>query len=198
MRTATAPVANEPFRSFRHRGGAQQTTTIPERRNDRMAVLRKTEEEKAEKQAQKRRQQADKEERKRQDRYSKFWEEFWASPAGQARRAFNAGDHVFQYSIDVMNQQAIIVAMIGSNTSQKTADPTAVLNSVCREGWELVNGDFPFVMTGQQSRDKFMSSGQNVAIAGTVMGYYLFKRCEGNRGAESDDDVKARLWADAQ
>jgi hypothetical protein len=40
-----------------------------------MAVVRETEEEKAEKQAQKRRQQADKEERKRQDWYSKFWEE---------------------------------------------------------------------------------------------------------------------------
>jgi hypothetical protein len=79
-----------------------------------------------------------------------------------------------------MSQQAIIVAMIGSNTSQRTVTPQR------------------FVMTGQQSRDKFMSSGQNVAIAGTVMGYCLFKRCEGNRVAESDDDIKARSWAEAQ
>jgi hypothetical protein len=81
----------------------------------------------------------------------------------------------------VLNQKAIIVAMIGSTTSNKTADPTAVLNSVCREGWELVNGDFVFVQTGQQSRDKFMSSGQNVAVSGSVLGYYLFRRCEANR-----------------
>jgi hypothetical protein len=26
-----------------------------------------------------------------------------------------------------------------------------------------------------------MASGQNVAVKGTVIGYYLFKRCEANR-----------------
>jgi hypothetical protein len=34
---------------------------------------------------------------------------------------------------------------------------------------------FVFVEQGQQSRDKFMSSGQNVAIKGSVVGYYLFR-----------------------
>jgi hypothetical protein len=38
-----------------------------------------------------------------------------------------------------------------------------------------------FVEEGQQSRDKFMSSGQNVAIKGTTVGYYLFRRCEEHR-----------------
>jgi hypothetical protein len=37
------------------------------------------------------------------------------------------------------------------------------------------------VETGQQSRDKFMSSGQNVATSGATIGYYLFRRCEENR-----------------
>jgi hypothetical protein len=107
--------------------------------------------------------------------------EFYATPAGQARIAFQRGDHVFQYAIDVMSQKAIIVAMVGSSTSKSTHDPTVVLNSVCHEGWELVGGSFVFVQTGQQSRDKFMSSGQNVAVAGTTVGYYLFKRSEANR-----------------
>jgi hypothetical protein len=71
--------------------------------------------------------------------------------------------------------------MVGSTTNQRTSDPVWVLNSVCREGWELVNGSFVFVEQGQQSRDKFMSSGQNVAIKGEVVGYYLFKRCDANR-----------------
>lgn len=101
---------------------------------------------------------------------------FAASPAGQARAAFARGDHVFQCSIDVMSQQAVIVAMVGSTTTKRTTDPVAVLNSVCSEGWELVSGSFVFVEEGQQSRDKFMSSGQNVAIKGTTVGYYLFKR----------------------
>jgi len=61
-----------------------------------------------------------------------------------------------------------------------------VLNAICREGWDLVSGDFVFVEEGQQSRDKFMSSGQNVAINGRTVGYYLFKRCEANqRGSTS-------------
>lgn len=140
---------------------------------------------------------AQKEELKRQKTYDAAWHAFWASPAGQARHAFNSGDQVFQYSLDVVNQQAIIVAMVGSSTSKKTADPSAVINSVCHEGWELVNGDFVFVMTGQQSRDKFMSSGQNVAVAGSVIGYYLFRRCETNRRSETDDDLKRRLYESA-
>ena len=53
-------------------------------------------------------------------------------------------------------------------------------------------------MTGQQSRDKFMSSGQNVAVAGTVIGYYLFRRCEANREVESDVALRLRLGDPAQ
>jgi hypothetical protein len=159
-----------------------------------MALLRKSEEEAAAKAELKQRQRAERAQRKREQQFEKAWEAFWASPAGQARTAFEDGDHVFQYSIDVMSQQAIIVAMVGSTTSAATADPTAVLNSVCREGWELVNGDFVFVVRGQQSRDKFMSSGQNVAVAGTVFGYYLFKRCEANREAETERELRRRLW----
>jgi hypothetical protein len=113
------------------------------------------------------------------------WQAFLRSPAGQARAAFERGDHVFQYAIDVMSQQAVIASMVGSTTTRKTTDPVAVLNSVCREGWELVNGSFVFLEQGQQSRDKFMSSGQNVAIKGTTVGYYLFKRCEPNRRQET-------------
>jgi hypothetical protein len=145
-------------------------------------VKRKTPEERAREAALKEQARREAEVRKRAERIDKAQQAFFNTPAGQARVAFERGDHVFQYAIDVMTQQAIIVAMVGSKTAQKTADPVAILNSVCREGWELVNGDFVFVQTGQQSRDKFMSSGQNVAIAGTVMGYYLFRRCQTNRG----------------
>ncbi len=125
------------------------------------------------------------EERKRADQVKKESEAFYATPAGQARLAFERGDHVFQYEVDVMNQKAVIVAMVGSTTSHKTVDPVWVLNSVCHEGWELVNGSFVFVEQGQQSRDKFMASGQNIAVRGKTVGYYLFKRCEANRRSDS-------------
>jgi hypothetical protein len=119
--------------------------------------------------------------RKRVERIDQARQAFFGTPAGRARLAFERGDQVFQYEIDVMNQQAIIISMVGSTTSKKTSDPTEILNSVCHEGWELVNGSFVFVEQGQQSRDKFLASGQNVAIKGTTVGYYLFKRCEQNR-----------------
>lgn len=100
------------------------------------------------------------------------------SPAGRARTAFERGDRIFQCSFDVMSQQAIIAIMIGSTTSKNTSDPTQTLNAVCREGWELVTASFVFVEEGQQSRDKFLASGQNVAVKGRTMGYYVFKRNE--------------------
>lgn len=121
---------------------------------------------------------AEHERERRGEARRKVREAFFDTPAGRARKAFERNDHVFQYSINVMSQQAIIVAMIGSRTAQRTSDPTDILNSVCREGWELVNGSFVFVEQGQQSRDKFMSSGQNVATKGETVGYYLFRRCE--------------------
>jgi hypothetical protein len=175
--------------------------TPPEETIDRAERKRR---QRAEKEERKRQRQAEKDERsrqqteerdlqRRQQTFNAAWQEFWASPGGQARHAFSDGDHVFQCSFDVVNQQAIIVAMVGSTTQKRQADPTAILNTVCREGWELVNGDFVFVMHGQQSRDKFLASGQNVAVAGTVMGYYLFRRCEQNRKPESEEQLRSRL-----
>jgi hypothetical protein len=123
------------------------------------------------------------------DRIRKQREAFYATPQGQARLAFERGDHVFQYEIDVMNQKAVIVAMVGSTATHKTVDPTWVLNSVCHEGWELVTGSFVFVEQGHQSRDKFMSSGQNIAVKGRVVGYYLFRRCPANRSVDGSSTV---------
>jgi hypothetical protein len=170
-------------------------------------IQKKTAEEKAElasvREQRRREQEAAKEEQRRETEARKRLEQierarqaFFTTPAGRARLAFDRGDHVFQYAFDVMSQQAVIVPMVGSTTSKSTSDPSEILNSVCREGWELVNGSFVFVEQGQQSRDKFMSSGQNVAIKGTTVGYYLFKSCETNRQEQTnpwEDAASARL-----
>jgi hypothetical protein len=124
---------------------------------------------------------AEKEQRQAAEQVEKDRKAFLESPAGQARTAHERGDHVFQYSHNVMSQQAVIVKMVGSHSPQKTADPSVILNSVAAEGWDLVNGSFVFVETGQQSRDKFMASGQTVAISGATVGYYLFKRRDTGR-----------------
>jgi hypothetical protein len=118
---------------------------------------------------------------------------FRRSPAGRARAAFARGDGIFQLDIDVKNTEAIVIAMVGASTTTRTADPLAVLNSVCREGWEIVSGSFVFHELGSESRDKFLSSGQHIAVTGTVIGYYVFRRCEANRvtGDESSAPTKA-------
>jgi hypothetical protein len=136
----------------------------------------KTPEEIAAQEQQKALERAEKEQQRAAEVAERERRAFEASPPGRARRAYEAGDQIFQFSMDVMNQDAVIVAMVGSAAPQRSADPSAVLNAVCREGWDLINGSFVFVEQGQQSRDKFMSSGQNVAIKGETVGYYLFRR----------------------
>jgi hypothetical protein len=120
---------------------------------------------------------------------------FLKTPVGRARTAFANGDLVYQFSINVMNQQAVIIAMVGSASPQTSKDPTAILNSVCREGWDLVNSSFVFVEQGQQSRDKFLASGQNVAIKGETVGYYVFKRREENRVIDEQPAIAAPVAA---
>jgi hypothetical protein len=107
------------------------------------------------------------------------------SPVGVAEMAYQRGDEVLQLSLSVMSQQAVIVAMVGSSTTKKTTDPNEILNAVCAQGWEIINGSFVFVVEGEQSRDKFLSSGQNVAVKGQTVGYYVFRRCPQNRQADA-------------
>ena len=119
---------------------------------------------------------------------------FIQSPAGDARVAFERGDHVFQYETDVRSNRAVVRPLLMGSTavaketfqSKFSRGPVATLNAVCDEGWELVNGSFVFVETGQRSRDKFMASGQQVAVSGSVVGYYLFKRNEANKVGGTD------------
>jgi hypothetical protein len=111
---------------------------------------------------------------------------FLASPAGRARAAFERGDRLFQFVIDVKNTQAVVIPMGPAKTATTTNDPVAILNSVCDEGWDLVNGSFVFHELGSESRDKFLASGQHVAVKGTVIGYYLFRRSDENARKSRD------------
>jgi len=111
------------------------------------------------------------------------WNGFWESPPGIARLAFSNGDRAFQYEIDILDQQAIMKAMVGSSSQVVRLDPSAVLNAVCREGWELVNGSFVFVRADGGFKE-------------TLMGCYLLKRCEENREAETEEELARRLgWS---
>ena len=129
------------------------------------------------------RQRAQKERGKIERQAQRELEAFLRTPVGEARTAFERGDELFQYAHDVESQSAVIVSMVGSTTTRRSSDPSEILNAVAREGWDLVNGSFIFREQGHQSRDKFIASGQNVAIKGTTVGYYLFRRAPSNRNS---------------
>lgn len=117
--------------------------------------------------------------------------DFWASPAGKARAAFQAGDRLFQVSFNALQTETYVIPLSRAGTIQRSSDPTTILNSICDEGWEIVNGSFVFLELGSESRDKFMRSGQDVAVHGTVIGYYLFHRNEKMLDARSSGAAPA-------
>lgn len=106
---------------------------------------------------------------------------FNASPAGRARLAFQRGDQIFQYSIDVMSQSPRVVGAGPARLDM--SDPSAVLNAVAREGWELVNGSFVFVETKATQHGVGHAVGMTTEVkrTGTTFGYYLFKRSSSSR-----------------
>lgn len=157
-----------------------------------MAIFKpRTPEEEAEREAAKR----EKEAQERQKKFEKAWTAFWAAPPGQARRAFEDGDHVFQVAFDVINTTSWVGGIMGTRATKRQADPSAVLNAICQEGWELINGDFVFITQKTQSRDFFLASGQITSVEGTVMGYYLFRRCPENQVGDSLETLRDRIWA---
>jgi hypothetical protein len=110
-------------------------------------------------------------------------EAFYATPVGMARVAFQRGDHVFQYSIDVMSQSP---RRVGARPAKlDMSDPSEVLNAVAREGWELVNGSFVFVETKATQHGIGHAVGMTTEVkrSGTTFGYYLFKRSPSLRAA---------------
>ncbi|GAA1550734.1 hypothetical protein GCM10009827_084240 [Dactylosporangium maewongense] len=101
---------------------------------------------------------------------------FLASPQGMARTAYERGDLIYQVALDLGSQQALTVPTMSAFVAEKTADPNAILNGIAGAGWELVNGSVVFRPTGEQSIDRLTVSGQRVSIAGTTIGYYLWRR----------------------
>jgi hypothetical protein len=146
-----------------------------------MALLKKSEEEKRLREHEKQARAKEKDRQRETAARERLRKDFYKSPPGRARAAYELGAKVFQYEIDLQNVQATVVPMMTATAKRtRTNDASEILSAVCDEGWELVNGSFVFVQTGSESRDKFMASGQQVAVRGTTVGYYLFKRNEEN------------------
>ncbi|WP_143694988.1 hypothetical protein [Williamsia sp. 1135] len=109
-------------------------------------------------------------------------EAFNASPQGLARSARARGDFLFQISLDITDITGTIatlaapVSPAGAYSNRQDYSPTDSLNAIHEEGWHLHSFSTTFVQTAEVSRDKFLSSGQQTAISGKIVGTYVFDR----------------------
>ena len=101
---------------------------------------------------------------------------FWSAPYGQARSAKLAGDEYFQIEIPLDSTQHTPYGKGNiAVTATKHSGQGRTLSDIEQEGWKLIHAGFVFKETGQISRDKFLSSGQQVNTTGETWGIYLFR-----------------------
>ena len=104
---------------------------------------------------------------------------FWSSPQGKAAQAFERGDEFFQIEIPHSSITGFANAAFNSSTAGKIRRKltrTDLLGQIEESGWRLEHADWVYIQTGQNSRDKFLASGQHVVVTGEVVGIYLFRR----------------------
>jgi len=106
--------------------------------------------------------------------------EFNSSPVGQARLAHKDGLKYFQTSFDLeeIGRNLLNILSHSMDTRVKqTSDPVgSILTAIEEEGWQLMQAGFTYRQTHQDSRDKLLASGQQIAISGQTVGIYLFQR----------------------
>lgn len=99
-----------------------------------------------------------------------------SSPLGRAEAAHTAGNAFFEIQLDVGTTQGQASFGLGSTEETRTDAHLGVLGQIEQVGWRLENVGYVFVQTGQESTDKFIATGQYVAISGKTVGVYLFRR----------------------
>ncbi|MFM7509197.1 MAG: hypothetical protein ACKO5A_06575 [Actinomycetota bacterium] len=105
----------------------------------------------------------------------------------EAVAALEAGHSVFQWQCQLSTTKLSLMGMSpnlagrgGNSSTRSFSDATnASLAAVERAGWRLTAMSTVFVPTAEVSRDKTWSSGQETAIAGNVLGVYVFHRSGG-------------------
>jgi hypothetical protein len=65
-----------------------------------------------------------------------------------------------------------------ASSTKKHEGAPDILGGIEEQVWRLVNSAWVYVQTGQNSRDKFAASGQQVVVTGEVIGIYLFRNTD--------------------
>jgi hypothetical protein len=93
---------------------------------------------------------------------------FFQTPAGKARLAFERGQHLFQYELEIDRVEPTVIPGSKGASPRTTEDAVDILNSVVVEGWKLVDGKFFYV------------------DARGLVGCYLFRRSKKRRQQMND------------
>ncbi|MDW8809094.1 hypothetical protein P1P68_30920 [Streptomyces scabiei] len=124
------------------------------------------------------------------DQWNEYVERFQDPILEQARLAFERGDGWFETEIDQrssgglnpygstgMDLDSPAVGRIRPDRPEAPPSPRGDLLSRIEDvGWKLHTAQYIYVQLGEESRDKWLSSGQRVAIKGKIVGMYLFER----------------------
>lgn len=121
---------------------------------------------------------AAKDEKRRQAEAAAAEKEFRATPAGQALTARDRGETLFQIAMPLSTSKAQIAVMISAFTTTREHRHVSTLEAIEAQGWRLDHVGYVFRETGSESRDKFLASGQQVAVSGEIVGVYLFRVVE--------------------
>lgn len=108
---------------------------------------------------------------------------FLRSPVGRATAAGAEGAGFFHVELEMSevgrSNLDLLVGYSGApGVERKRAGHGDVLAQIEDVGWRLEHVGYVYVETGQVSRDKLMSSGQQVATLGKTVGHFLFRRTE--------------------
>ena len=108
---------------------------------------------------------------------------FLRSPVGRATAARAEGAGFFHVELEMSevgrSNLDLLVGYSGApGVERKGAGHGDVLAQVEDIGWRLEHVGYVYVETGQVSRDKLLSSGQQVATLGKTVGHFLFRRAE--------------------
>ncbi|WP_406477643.1 hypothetical protein [Streptomyces sp. NBC_01615] len=110
-----------------------------------------------------------------------------------ARGAFERGDGWFEAEVDQRSVGSLDpysgtgldlgVPSVARTKAEPAGVPRAprsdLLSRIEDEGWALHTAQYVYVQLGEESRNKWLRSGQRVAIKGKIIGVYLFRRCSG-------------------
>jgi hypothetical protein len=96
-------------------------------------------------------------------------------PAALAQAAYDRGDGFFELVL-TLGTVAGYVSIVGNASNRTRTSHTDVLSQVEAIGWKLEHAGYVWVETFNRSRDKLLSSGQEVAVSGETQGIYLFRR----------------------